>query len=94
MLCTQYGEIFEILEKAVHEPSGKIEDLWNLFTSTFPDKENIEEAERFDLYLYFLLNEEWREVSKAYLSLDSDLKREMMLRIADQMLTTQVESDT
>jgi len=92
VLFTQYDVIFEMFEKAGHEPSGKILDLYNLFQlieSTFPDKENIEEAETFDLYLYFLLNEEWREISKAYLALDSEIKREMILRIVDQMLAVQ-----
>ncbi len=89
MLCTKYVHIFEVITKTCDKSNGTIIDLSQLIKSTFPNKENFKEAETFDLYLYTLLNEKWREISKAYLALDSEIKREMILRIVDQMLAIQ-----
>ncbi|MEO3947005.1 hypothetical protein [Gorillibacterium sp. CAU 1737] len=91
MSFTKYDVVFDRLERISNGPNDGIMDSWDLFQllkSTFPNKENTEEAETFSMYL-LLLNKDLRDIAKGYLSLDSDRKREMILRIADQMLTTQ-----
>lgn len=94
MVFTKYDVIFDKLQRISDVPSDGIMESWDLsqlVDSTFPNKENTEEAETFSMYL-LLLNKDLREIAKCYLSLDSDIKREMIFRIADQMLTVQYEA--
>lgn len=91
-LPLQYFEIFDIFEKPAFAASYELMDsdsLFQLLKSTFPDKENTREADAFCESLYWLLNQNYREIVKSYLLLDSDIKREMILRISDQMLVVQ-----
>lgn len=91
-LPLQYFEIFAIFEKPALEGSYELMDwlsLSQLLISTFPDKENTEDADAFCASLEWLLDQNYREIVKSYLLLDSDIKREMILRIIDQMLVVQ-----
>ncbi|MFD2442630.1 helix-turn-helix domain-containing protein [Bacillus sp. CGMCC 1.16607] len=96
MSFTKYDLVFARLERITNVPNGGImdsSDLSQLLIATFPIKENTEEEETFSRYL-LLLNKDLREIAKGYLSLDSDIKRGMILRIADQMLVVQKAATT
>ncbi|GEM_PF-6605168 len=87
-----FNKLEKITALTVSENEDKLNelDLSDSLREIFPfNEEGNKKLNLFLEYLYFMLNPEWRNLGKKFLCLEGRLKKEMILRIADQMVFTQ-----